>query len=270
MPTGSFPELAEDISLEHLISLSAAYFVSIESALLRAVRLTAKPAGMFAAARLDGRRLRLDYLSGSRAWKPSIGARTITSAEALTRCTAVGFTAKDVVDSDEGALSLECVGAPPYPHTRYPRIVGLIRPTDGLERECSRPRFVALTLAQQRKLPGLEHGKITRESRHKTASFQSSLGAYWVSCRAHRGDVICALFWEAVTLVDDRVARVAGHHAGALQACQQEFCSWCPAFNERNDDVPAQTVEGGLACTAGKIVPSRPRAVATQKFIWSK
>jgi Zn-dependent peptidase ImmA (M78 family)/O-acetyl-ADP-ribose deacetylase (regulator of RNase III) len=131
MPTGSFPELAEDISLEHLISLSAAYFVSIESALLRAVRLTAKPAGMFAAARLDGRRLRLDYLSGSRAWEPSIRARTITSAEALTRCTAVGFTAKEVIDSDEGALSLECVGAPPYPHTRYPRIVGLIRPIDG-------------------------------------------------------------------------------------------------------------------------------------------
>src|ERR1700685_2702676 len=28
------------------------------------------------------------------------------------------------------------------------------------------------------KLPGLEYGKITRESRHKTVSFQSSLGAY--------------------------------------------------------------------------------------------
>jgi hypothetical protein len=41
-----------------------------------------------------------------------------------------------------------------------------------------------LTRAHQRKLPGLEHGKITRESRHKTASFQSSLGAYGVSCRA--------------------------------------------------------------------------------------
>ncbi len=130
MPTGSFPELADDISLEHLVNLSATYFVSIESALLRAVQLTAKPAGMFAAARVDGRRLRLDYLSGSRAWKPSIGARTITGAEVLTRCTAVGFTAKEVVDSDEGTLSIECVGAPPYPHTRYPRIVGLVRPTD--------------------------------------------------------------------------------------------------------------------------------------------
>jgi O-acetyl-ADP-ribose deacetylase (regulator of RNase III) len=132
MPVGSFPELAEDISLEHLVNLSSAFFVSVESALLRAVRLTGKPAGVFTAARIvDGRRFRLDYLSGSRAWKPAIGARAITGAEALTRCTAVGFTAKEVVDSAEGPLSLECVGAPPYPHTRYPRIVGLIRPTEG-------------------------------------------------------------------------------------------------------------------------------------------
>jgi hypothetical protein len=67
-----------------------------------------------------------------------------------------------------------------------------------------------------------------------------------------------------------RTARVAGHHAGTLQACQQEFCSWYPAFNERNDDVLAQTAEGAFARNAGKTVPSRPRAVATQKFIWSK
>jgi Zn-dependent peptidase ImmA (M78 family) len=130
MPTGSFPELAGDVSLEHLVHLSRIYFVSVESALLRAVRLTVKPAGVFAAARVDGRRFRLDYLSGSRAWQPPVDAPAITSAEALARCTAVGFTAKDVIDSAEGRLSLECVGVPPYPRTRYPRIVGLIRPTE--------------------------------------------------------------------------------------------------------------------------------------------
>ncbi len=130
MPTGSFPEIADGISLEHLIHLSSKFFVSVESALLRAIRLTAKPAGAFAAARVeDGRRFRLDYLSGSRAWGPSIGAKSITDAEALARCTAVGFSAKEEIDSDEGLLKLECVGAPPYPRTRYPRIIGLIRPT---------------------------------------------------------------------------------------------------------------------------------------------
>jgi O-acetyl-ADP-ribose deacetylase (regulator of RNase III) len=132
MPVGSFPELADDITLEHLVHLSSTFYVSVESALLRAVRLTGRSAGVFAAARIvDGRRFRLDYLSGSRAWRPTIGARAITGAEALARCTAVGFTAKEIVDSAEGPLSLECVGAPPYPNTRYPRIVGLIRPSEG-------------------------------------------------------------------------------------------------------------------------------------------
>ena len=88
MPTGSFPELAEEITLEHLIHLGSEFLVSIEAAVLRAVRLASQPACVFAAARIEkGRRFRLDYLSGSTNWKPSIDAATITGADALGRCT---------------------------------------------------------------------------------------------------------------------------------------------------------------------------------------
>jgi Zn-dependent peptidase ImmA (M78 family)/O-acetyl-ADP-ribose deacetylase (regulator of RNase III) len=128
MPTGSFPELADEITLEHLIHLGSEFFVSVEAVVLRAVRLASQPACVFAAARVDeGHRFRLDYLGGSRSWEPTIETSAITGAEALMRCSAVGSTAKEEIGGGEELLRLECVGAPPYPHTRYPRVVGLIR-----------------------------------------------------------------------------------------------------------------------------------------------
>jgi Zn-dependent peptidase ImmA (M78 family)/O-acetyl-ADP-ribose deacetylase (regulator of RNase III) len=131
MPTGSFPELAEDISLEHLIGLSARFYVSVEAALLRAVRLASQPACVFAAARVGGgRSFRLDYLSESGVWKSPPKAKAITSSGALGRCSAVGSTAKEEIAVDKKQLRLECVGAPPYPNSRYPRIVGLLRLLD--------------------------------------------------------------------------------------------------------------------------------------------
>jgi O-acetyl-ADP-ribose deacetylase (regulator of RNase III) len=129
MPTGSFPELADEMTLEHLIHLGSEFFVSVEAVVLRAVRLTSRPACVFAAARIgEGNRFRLDYLGGSRFWEPTIETSAITDAEALMRCSAVGSTAKEEIREGQEFLRLECVGAPPYPHTRYPRIVGLIRP----------------------------------------------------------------------------------------------------------------------------------------------
>ena len=128
MPTGSFPELAEKTTLEHLIHLGSEFQVSVEAAVLRAVRLASQPACVFAAARIEeGRRFRLDYLSGSMSWKPSIDTTAITEADALGRCSAVGSTAKEEIAAGKEFFRLECVGAPPYPHTRYPRIVGLLR-----------------------------------------------------------------------------------------------------------------------------------------------
>jgi Zn-dependent peptidase ImmA (M78 family)/O-acetyl-ADP-ribose deacetylase (regulator of RNase III) len=142
MPAGSFPELADKISLEHLLHLGTRFLVSMESAVLRAVRLTAWPACAFAAARADdGRRFRLDYLVGSRTWEKARPATAITGAPALLRCTAVGSTAKEEIEVGGEPFRLECVGAPPYPHTRYPRIVGLLRPL-GHEREGPRVTYL--------------------------------------------------------------------------------------------------------------------------------
>jgi len=129
MPTGSFPELAEEITLEHLIHLGSEYYVSVEAAVLRAVRLASQPVCAFAAARSrDDRRFRLDYVFGSLTWGTAVEPVAITGAEALARCSAVGSSAKEEIGAGTERLQLECVGIPPYPHSRYPRIAGLLRP----------------------------------------------------------------------------------------------------------------------------------------------
>jgi IrrE N-terminal-like domain len=131
MPSGSFPELADDddLDINHLMHLRSEFMVSAESALLRAVRLTTKPAAVFATAREDSEpRYRVDYLIGSRAWTPSKGDKALSEADPLKECTAVGFTAKGEIRMGSTPVWLECVGVPPYPHARYPRVVGLLRP----------------------------------------------------------------------------------------------------------------------------------------------
>jgi hypothetical protein len=131
MPSGSFPELGEasHLDINHLMQLRSEFMVSAESALLRLVRLTAMPAAIFAAARDDDApSYRVDYVIGSRAWTPEGGERELAEAAALKECTAVGFTAKEEMDLGSTPVRLECVGVPPYPRTRYPRVVGLVRP----------------------------------------------------------------------------------------------------------------------------------------------
>lgn len=134
MPAGSFPELAdEDLDISRLLQLRAEFMVSAESALLRVVRLTSKPAAVFASARENSSpQYRIDYVIGSRAWTPKSGERTLSEASALKECTAVGFTAKEKIKLGPTPVWLECVGVPPYPHTRYPRVVGLLRPLSDL------------------------------------------------------------------------------------------------------------------------------------------
>jgi O-acetyl-ADP-ribose deacetylase (regulator of RNase III) len=131
MPTGSFPELAaEDLDINELMRLRNEFRVSPESALLRAVRLTSRPAAVVAAARVGGDEpsYRVDYVIGSRAWAPRVERGEVLHDELLAQCTAVGYTAKGEVATRSGKVWAECVGVPPYPGDSYPRVVGVLRP----------------------------------------------------------------------------------------------------------------------------------------------
>jgi len=134
MPVGSFPELkGVKLSVDHLMGLRADYDVSTESVFIRLVHLTDQPAAIFAASRfesgsMDGR-YRIDYALRSRNMSLDIERGLVLPGGSLVEeCTAIGFTAKrqERWPCVDAALPIECVGIPPYPGRRYPRVIGLV------------------------------------------------------------------------------------------------------------------------------------------------
>lgn len=153
MPSGAFPIAeAENLSLPHLLDQRARFEVSTEALLRRAVKLTDRPTCLFAAARLGtSEGFRVDYLVPSRAWGPDFGPGTLLSASSvLHRCTAVGFV-DDAVEPWAGEdLHVQAVGVPPYPGDSFPRLVGLLEPTEGADRREPGLRYVRGDAAEPR------------------------------------------------------------------------------------------------------------------------
>ena len=139
MPVGSLPELeGEALDINYLMALRAQYAVSTEALLLRFARLTPEPIFAFAAARLDPEqpRYRVDYTVPSRAWSDGTFRGAVWENGPLADCTAVGYTSRGTLT--ETGLHVECVGVPPYPGQRYPRVAGFARPQE------DRPRGEAI------------------------------------------------------------------------------------------------------------------------------
>jgi hypothetical protein len=136
MPTGSVPELHElELELERLIPLKDEFGVSTEALLRRAIKLTVRPATMFAMSRTNPQEaasdFRLDYAVDSRAWSLDLPRGTARpSSSVLAECTAVGFTAKAQEDwtGSGQRVQVQAIGAPPFPGHRFPRVLGLLTP----------------------------------------------------------------------------------------------------------------------------------------------
>jgi len=133
MPLGSFrgPSKAE-LTIERLLELREEYGVSTEALLIRSVGLTGTPCAMFAASHVEGGRhrgkYRIDYSIGSRTWKDRIPPGLhLPEASCVGHCRAILHTAKaeEVWPSPRSPLHIECVGIPPYPGSRWPRVVGI-------------------------------------------------------------------------------------------------------------------------------------------------
>jgi O-acetyl-ADP-ribose deacetylase (regulator of RNase III) len=139
MPTDSVPELRDrPLKIEQLMALRAKYAVSTEALLRRAMKVTADPAAMFAAARADPTEavsaFRIDYTVPSRAWTPpSLRGHHRPADSVLAECTAVGYTAKrrEEWSAQVGEMLVQAVGAPPFPGQRFPRVLGLMSPARG-------------------------------------------------------------------------------------------------------------------------------------------
>ena len=137
MPLGSFPKLREEsMTIERLVELRRTYAVSMEALSIRAVRVSNAPVAAFAASRIEkGAHMgeyRIEYTIPSHSSTASLRRGTVVPADsALSDCTGIGFTAirEEHWPGCGTALRVECVGIPPYPGSRYPRVVGVLRDT---------------------------------------------------------------------------------------------------------------------------------------------
>jgi hypothetical protein len=137
MPFGSLSSLATarpDIDL--LLADQRRFDVSTEALFIRAARGSEEACAMFCASRTgeeqESRQYRLDYVIGSHAWSSPVVRRgtTLPANSVVADCSAIGFTARadESWGPDDGSaqLHLECVGIPPYPSQRIPRVIGML------------------------------------------------------------------------------------------------------------------------------------------------
>lgn len=138
MPVGSLEPLSvADVSIEKLMEARKKFDVSAEAFLIRCVEASDDNVAMFCASRIESGssegRYRVDYSISSPTWSiPSRRSFSLLPLSTVVReCTAIGYTATGVESwVGDSPLRVECVGIPPYPGQKYPRVVGLLLPSD--------------------------------------------------------------------------------------------------------------------------------------------
>jgi len=133
MPVGSLAPMHELPSIEKLMAERQRFDVSAEAFLIRATKVTAEPVLMFCASPLvEEEKLlgyRIDYVVKSRAWPSSAPVTAFPPRETVLKtCTAIGYSAHGQEEwTGLGKVAVECVGIPPYPAARLPRVAGILR-----------------------------------------------------------------------------------------------------------------------------------------------
>jgi IrrE N-terminal-like domain len=133
MPVGSLPPMEELPPIEKLMEERRRFDVSTEAFLIRATKVTSDRVLMFCASPLEeGENLvgyRVDYIVTSRAWPRNTPMSVLPPKDTVLRnCTAIGYSARaEEAWANLGRVAVECVGIPPYPGARLPRVAGLIR-----------------------------------------------------------------------------------------------------------------------------------------------
>ena len=125
-------------SMRSLLRERARFEVSMESVLLRLARLTRTDLAVFAAHREEGDEpvYRIDYSVPSSAWTGPRAIRRVPRTSAISSCTAVGFTTEATEKwGHDLELDVSCVGLPPFPGHKFPRVAGFMhRPSLADER----------------------------------------------------------------------------------------------------------------------------------------
>lgn len=150
MPIGSFQQLQqESLNIDTLNCLRKDYEVSTEALLLRTVRLTGLPCFVFCSSRQKTGdsygRYRLDYAVFSRGLNTKLPPGILLPKDSqVENCTAIGYTAKgdEIWPGGIGRVHVECVGLPPYPGHRFPRVAGISTLSAERSPESSRIEYV--------------------------------------------------------------------------------------------------------------------------------
>ncbi|WP_285908089.1 ImmA/IrrE family metallo-endopeptidase, partial [Pseudodesulfovibrio pelocollis] len=132
MPIGSFPAIKDEtLTIKNILRLRREYEVSTEAVMLRAVRLTDAPCVMFASSLGEGQvKFKIDYSSPSPSFPFEIQKQfEVPARSGVAGCKAIGYTysGREVWSDSFGELDIECVGIPPYPGQRAPRVVGVAK-----------------------------------------------------------------------------------------------------------------------------------------------
>ena len=140
MPTGYTDLENEGVDIDNLLRLRDEFDVSTEAILLRIAKLTSIPCAVFTAARVSMSSsfpsFRIDYSVPSRTWDVGISSNfRVESSSVLEECTAIGFTAKGTESwgSQLPVFDVQCVGIPPFPGDRFPRIAGVLTSENALQ-----------------------------------------------------------------------------------------------------------------------------------------
>ena len=135
MPLGSLKSAKDSgLTIEELLALRRRFEVSMEALLIRIVRLTDVPVAMFCASRIETGQhphcFSLSYTIGSKGWpRINFNDNALPAKTVLLECTAIGYTAAATESWGRTRVHVEAVGIPPYPGSRFPRVVGVLKPT---------------------------------------------------------------------------------------------------------------------------------------------
>jgi len=133
LPIGSLPATTSVAPIEQLMRERREYDVSAEAFLIRLAKISIQPIGIFVASPFGvdegARQYRIDYfVSSPTAPEMRLSGKLIPDESVVRTCTAIGHTNKASEAWVTGAnTQIECVGLPPYPGSRYPRVAGLVR-----------------------------------------------------------------------------------------------------------------------------------------------
>ncbi len=135
MPTDTLAGLDDsDLDIDALMAVRAHFDVSTEALLRRVAAKTRQPVAVFAASRVRAddtdSPFRVEYAVASRSFAgPLRRGQQLPADSVLAECAAVGFTARGTLEAATAGtgLAVQCVGLPPYPGQRLPRVAGFIR-----------------------------------------------------------------------------------------------------------------------------------------------